>query len=175
MPTDKQYELLSKRIKTLKQWIKNDGYDYELKSAVKLMEKDKEEILGKIIEMFSDDVIYKEACRALGVKNSVELAVLAVELPLHLPLKNLKGLLGYTPNKNKGRYNHELRGYIARFAVNLYINAKRGCRNIPEKIIEVIKLPKKKALYRLELMTLKALKEACILNSEPKIDRPAGR
>jgi|GEM_PF-5631434 len=41
MPTDKQYELLSKRIKTLKQWIKNDGYDYELKDSVRLMEKDK--------------------------------------------------------------------------------------------------------------------------------------
>ena len=49
----------------------------------------------------------------LGVRNSVELAILTVELPLHLPITRLKGLLGFTPNKNDGRYDHELRRHVA--------------------------------------------------------------
>ena len=99
-----RYELLSKRIKTSKIWINKDGYDYELKNAVKLMEKDKRDVAKKIIKMLSNDAIYREACRMLGVKNSVELAILTMELLLHLPVTRLKGLLGYTPNKNEGRY-----------------------------------------------------------------------
>jgi len=47
-----RYELLSKRIKTLKQWIKNDGYDYKLRDSIRLMERDKEEVAKKIIEIF---------------------------------------------------------------------------------------------------------------------------
>jgi len=103
-PLINRYELLSKRIKTSKIWINKDGYDYELKNAVKLMEKDKRDVAKKIIKMLSNDAIYREACRMLGVKNSVELAILTMELPLHLPVTRLKGLLGYTPNKNEGRY-----------------------------------------------------------------------
>jgi hypothetical protein len=105
-PLINKYELLSKRIKTLKTWIKNDGYDYELKDSVKLMEKDKKDVTKKIIKILSNDAIYREVCRMLGINDSVELAILTVELPLHLPITNLKGLLGYTPDKNKGRYNH---------------------------------------------------------------------
>jgi len=101
-PLINKYELLSKRIKTLRLWIKNDGYDYELKDTVKLMEKDKKDIAKKIIEMLSNDTIYREACRMLGVEDSVELAILTMELPLHLPITRLKGLLGYTPDKNGG-------------------------------------------------------------------------
>lgn len=38
---------------TLKTWINRDGYDYELKESIRLMEKDKEEVAKKIIEMLS--------------------------------------------------------------------------------------------------------------------------
>jgi len=103
-PLINRHELLSKRIKTLKQWINRDGYDYKLKDSIRLMEKDKKDVAKKIIKILSNDTIYREACRMLGVKDSVELAILTVELPLHLPITRLKGLLGYTPDKNKGRY-----------------------------------------------------------------------
>jgi len=52
-PLINKYELLSRRIVTLKTWINRDGYDYELKESIRLMEKDKEEVAKKIIEMLS--------------------------------------------------------------------------------------------------------------------------
>ncbi len=73
------------------------------------MEKDKKDVAKKIIEMLSNDAIYKEACRMLGVRDSVELAILTMELPLYLPITRLKGLLGSMPDKNRGRYDHRLR------------------------------------------------------------------
>ncbi len=145
-PLINKYELLSRRIKTLKQWIKNDGYDYELKNAIRLMEKDKKDIAKKIIKILSNDTIYKEACRMLRVEDSVELAILTMELPLHLPITRLKGLLGYTPNKNKGRYNHRLREHITRFAVVLYINRKK-CVNVLNKIAEIVIICRRRRLY----------------------------
>jgi len=162
-----KYELLSKRIKTLKIWINRDRCDYELKDSVKLMEKDKMDVAKKIVEILSNDAVYREACRILGVKDSVELATLTVELPLHLPVTRLKGLLGYTPDKNKGRYNHELRSHITRFAVNLYVNTKKRM-NVLDRTVEIVDhLPKKKAIYKLELTTLKALRKAYLLTINP--------
>jgi hypothetical protein len=91
----------------------------------------------------------------LGVGNSAELAILTLELPLHLPLAGLKGLLGLNPNKTKGRYNRKLRYHIAAFAANLYTRAKKHA-NVPSEIIEITDhLPKEIALYKLQLMTLK--------------------
>jgi len=166
-PLINRYELLTKRIKTLKTWIKNDGYDYELKNAVKLMKKDKRYIAKKIVEILSNDAVYREACRILGVKDSVEIAILTVELPLHLPITRLKGLLGYTPNKNEGRYNHRLRKHVVEFAVSLYINVKRRV-NVLDKAVGIVNcLPREKAIYRLELMTLKALRKAYLLTTNP--------
>jgi len=101
-PLINKYELLSKRIKTLKQWIKNDGYDYELKESIRLMEKDKKEVAKKIIKIVSDNIVYREACRLLGFNDSVEVAILIVELPLNLRLNILKKIVGLTPNRNKG-------------------------------------------------------------------------
>jgi len=45
------------------------------------MEKDKEEVVKKLIKMLSNDVIYREACRLLGFNNSVGAAILTVWLP----------------------------------------------------------------------------------------------
>jgi len=133
------------------------------------MEKDKKEVAKKIIEILSNDTIYRKACRMLGVKDSVELAILTMELPLHLPITRLKGLLGYTPDKNKGRYNHNLRGHISRFAVILYVNTKKHM-NVLEKAVEIVEhLPREKAIYRLELMTLKTLRKAYLLTTNNQI------
>ena len=175
-PLINRYELLTKRIKTLKTWIKNDRYDYKLRDSIRLMEKDKKGVAKKIIEILSDDAIYREACRMLNVKDSVELAILTIELPLHLPITRLKGLLGYTPDKNKGHYYHKLRRHITKFAVNLYMNTKRHV-NVLDKVAEVVNsLSREKAIYRLELMTLKALRKAYILTTNNQIfDNPTGR
>jgi len=175
-PLINRHELLSKRIKTLKQWINRDGYDYKLKDSIRLMEKDKKDVAKKIIKILSNDTIYREACRMLGVKDSVELAILTVELPLHLPITRLKGLLGYTPDKNKGRYDHKLRGHITNFAVSLYMNTKRHV-NVLDNVVEIVdRLPMEKAIYKLELMALKALRIAYILTtSNQTFNNPIGR
>jgi len=100
-------------------------------------------------------MVYRKACEILGVKNSVELAILVLELPLHFTLNGLKGLLGFTPSKNN-RYRRKLRTHITSFAANLYILARRGV-GVSNEVAEVVNhLPKKLALYKLQLMTLKA-------------------
>ena len=166
-PLINEYELLSKRIKTLKTWINRDGYDYELKDSVRLMEKDKKDVARKIIEILSNDAVYREACRMLGVKDSVELAILTVELPLHLHVTRLKGLLGYTPDKNKGRYDHRLRKHIVALAVNLYLNTRKNA-NVLDTVVEIVThLPKEKAVYKLELMVLKSLRRSYLLTTNP--------
>jgi hypothetical protein len=43
-----RYELLSRRIKTLKQWVKNDGYDW-LRDGIRLMEEDKRGSLRRLL------------------------------------------------------------------------------------------------------------------------------
>jgi hypothetical protein len=58
-PLINEYELLSRRIKTMKTRIKNDGYNYKLRDSIMLMERDREETAKKIVEIFSDDAIYR--------------------------------------------------------------------------------------------------------------------
>jgi len=94
------------------------------------------------------------------------LAKLTVKLPLHLAMTRLKGLLGHTPDKNRGRYNLDLK-HITRFTVNLYINAK-GRVKVLNKVAEVINsLQEVKTIYRLELMILKSLRKAYLLTTNP--------
>jgi len=42
--------------------------------------------------------------RPLGLRKSAELAILAIELPPHLPMVKLKTLLRLVPGGNRGRY-----------------------------------------------------------------------
>ncbi len=72
-------------------------------------------------------------------------------------------------------YNHKLRGHIARFAINLYANVKKRHANIPEEVVKIVKqLPRKKALYKLELMTLKTLRKAWMRINIDEIINPTG-
>jgi hypothetical protein len=177
-PLINKYELLSRRIKVLKTWIKHDGYDYRLRDSIRLMEKDKEETASKIIKMLSNDAIYKGACRLLGFNDSVEVAILAIELPLHLPLKILKKIVGLTPNRNNGRYNHRIRKHLSQLAINIYINAKRWRDRwkVPEEFREMIdSLPQMKALCKLQARILKTFRKAYFLTKQQLIDNPAGR
>jgi len=173
-PLINKYELLSKRIKTLKQWIKNDRYDYELKNSLRLMEKDKKDVARKITEIFSDDVVYKEACKALGVKDSVDLAILLNKVRLDLPLDCIKDYLGLTNNKNNGKYDREMRRRLSQLANTIYVNAKRGALK-PSSLrlintIITIEL-REKALYKLEAEIIKILKRAWRTISNQTSDR----
>jgi hypothetical protein len=66
------------------------------------MEKDKEEIARKIVEVFSDDVTYRDACRMLGISESVDLAVLLSGLRLETLSAAIRGYLGLTNNSIVG-------------------------------------------------------------------------
>jgi len=127
------------------------------------MENDNDRISREIIREVADNNVYREACRLLGVRDSVELAILTMELPLDLPLTRLKGLLGFTPDKNKGRYDHRLRRHVVALAVNLYMSAKKHV-NVAEI---VSRLPKEQALYKIQLAILKSLRKAYLLTTNP--------
>jgi len=157
-PLTRKYRLIVRWKSTLKRLIKR-GLNYNFEESVRLMEADRTRISREIIRhvaslpIYGD--VYRKACEILGVKNSVELAILVLELPLHFTLNGLKGLLGFTPSKNN-RYRRKLRTHITSFAANLYIPARRGV-GVSNEVAEVVNhLPKKLALYKLQLMTLKA-------------------
>ena len=50
---------------------------------------------------------YRLACDMIGVKDSVEVAILVARLPLNWKLSRLYGLLGLIPCRSKS-YNHKL-------------------------------------------------------------------
>jgi hypothetical protein len=167
-PLINKYEKIVRWKVTLKSLL-SQGFDYDFRESIRLMENDSRRISREIIREVADNDVYREVCKLLGIKDSVELAILTVELPLHLPMTRLKGLLGFTPNKNEGRYNHRLRKHVAALATNLYINAKKNA-NISDTIIEIAdRLPKERAIYRIQLMILKALRIAFLTTN------PAGR
>jgi len=82
----------------------------------------------------------------------------------------LKGLLGLIPGGNKGRYRHELRTHITSFAASLYVNAKRRLSILNETAETINHLPKKMALYKLQLMIIKALRIAYLMTVKPLAD-----
>jgi len=165
-PLINRYEQVVRWRKTLKQWL-SQGFDYNFKESIRLMWNDSKRISKEIIRELADNNIYKEACRLLGLKDSVELAILTVELPLHLPITRLKGLLGFTPNKNKGRYAHKLRKHIIDLAANLYLNAKKSVYVLDTVAEMVDRLPRERALYKIQLMILKSLRKAYLLTTNP--------
>jgi hypothetical protein len=77
------------------------------------------------------------------------------------------GLLGFTPNKNEGRYNHRLKKHVAALATNLYINAKRHAGFSDTATVIADRLPKEKAVYKIQLMILKSLRKAYLLTVNP--------
>jgi hypothetical protein len=164
-PLINKYEKIVRWRATLKKLL-SQGFDYNFRESIRLMQSDCGKISREIIRELADNDVYREACKLLGVKDSVELAILTIELPLHLPMTRLKGLLGFTPDKNKGRYNHRLRKHVAALATNLYINAKR--RISFSDIAEIAdRLPKEKAIYGIQLMILKSLRKAYLLMANP--------
>jgi hypothetical protein len=165
-PLINKYEKIVRWRATLKKLL-SQGFDYGFKESIRLMQNDANHISREIIREVAHNNIYREACRLLGVRDSVEVAILTVELPLHLHMRRLKGLLGFTPNRNEGRYYHRLRRHITALAVNLYVNAKKNV-NISDTIIEIAdRLPRERAIYRIQLMILKSLRIAYLLTTNP--------
>jgi len=143
-----------------------------------LMEKNKKGAARKIIKILSDNTIYREVRRLLGFSDSVEASILTVELPLHLPLNILKNVVGLTPNRNNGRYNHRIRNHLSQLAINIYLNVKqwRDKLEIPEEFGEIIEsLPWGKAICKLQSRILKTFRKAYFLAADRTVNNLAVR
>jgi len=176
-PLINKYRRVTRWRATLKKLL-SQGFDYNLKESIRLMKNDSYRISREIIKEVADNNIYREACRLLGLKDSVEVAILTVELPLHLPLNILKKVVGLTPNRNEGRFNHRIRGHLSQLATNIYLNAKRWKDKWrgPEEFKEIIdSLPQEKAIYKLQPRILKTLRKAYFLANNQTINNPADR
>jgi hypothetical protein len=176
-PLINKYEKIVRWRKVLKKLL-SEGFDYGFKESIRLMEDDSYDISREIIRSVADNSVYREACRLLGLKDSVEVAILTVELPLHLPLKTLKNIVGLTPNRNNGRYNHRIRKHLSQLATSIYMHVKRWRDKweVPEEFREVIdSLPQMKAIYKLQSRILKMFRKAYFLADDQTINDPAGR
>jgi hypothetical protein len=115
-------------------------------------------IIKEIMRNEDYAAIYRMTCDGLGVRDSVEVAILVARLPLNWKLRRLKGLLGLTPHRNKN-YNHRLRNHLSRLAATIYIN--NGHYGICARLFDGMnRAPKSKALYMLQLRILRILKRA---------------
>jgi hypothetical protein len=177
-PLVNRYEWIVEKRKILKQW-KNRGYDYGFGESIRAMEADRLKISREIIGMINRSIyrdVYRRVCSELQVKDSVEIAILLLELPLTSGMDKLKSYLGFTPTKNDGRYNHRLRRHLESTASNIYITSCKRT-NIPEELLETIQNARCKgiALQKLQLKILKILRRAWAEVSKEANDKPAGR
>jgi hypothetical protein len=145
-PLIRKYERIMRWKATLKKLMK-DGFNYNFKESIRLMKADgkktPKDIIGQVTSLPIYGEVYRRTCEILKIKRSAESAILTLELPLHLRLVRLKGLLGLIPGKNEGKYHHKLRWHFRNLAANLYINAKRGV-NVSDKVTEIVDcLPKR--------------------------------
>ena len=157
-PLISEYRQIVRWKKTLKNLISR-GFVYNFRETLRLMEADRKRLSRKIVKQVTAlpiyGEVYKKACEALGIKKSTELAILTIELPLHLPLAKLKGLLGLIPGGNEGKCNHKLRNHLVAFAAGLYISVRKGA-NFSNKVTEAVNcLPKEQAMPKLQLAALK--------------------
>jgi len=145
------YRRLSRIISTLKKWKTDGDLDDEVGEQLILRLKRRKDAIGyRIVSRVKSDPlygeIYRRAVEELGLcDRAVAIAVLLVKLPLHSGVKKLKGYLGFTPEAKKTRrYNHELRGWLARSAATICLKSRRSCS--------------RKAICKTELTILKTLK-----------------
>jgi hypothetical protein len=156
-----EYEMHVRWGKIIRQWAQIHPSSF-LKESARRIRCIVNQYARKIIEEVKSGegyaTTYGLACDMLGVRDSVEVAILVARLPLNWRLSRLYGLLGLTPHKNKN-YNHKLRTHLSKLATNIYLNNKRYEANI--KLLEDLKnLPPKKAIYKLQLRIVRILKRA---------------
>jgi hypothetical protein len=150
------YERYSKWKKIIRRWAA--AYPRTpLKKYVRELYSIQSKLSRGIIEevMKNEDyaAIYRIVCDELGVRDSVEVAILVARLPLNWKLRRLKGLLGLTPHKNKN-YNHRLRGHLSKLATTIYINNRR--HGTGARLFESMnQTSKNKVLYTLQLRILR--------------------
>jgi hypothetical protein len=138
-PLVNRYEWVVEKRRMLKQW-KSRGYDYGFRESIIAMEADGNKTGREIIRMISRSIfgdVYGRVCSELQVKDSVEVAILVLELPLTSGIDKLKSYPGFTPTKNDGRYNHRLRRHLESIASNIYLNSYRRT-SIPEEPVKII-------------------------------------
>jgi len=160
-----RYRRLSKIVSTLRKW-KTDG-DLSGEATVQFIRQlnaEKNAVGRRVVKMVKSDPfygeLYRRAVEELGLGDTATaMAVLSVKLPLYLNRNKLKAYLGFTPEAKKTRrYNHELRGWLARSAAIICLRKKRTLNA--------------KAIYKMELMILKTLKR--IYREVQREGEPAG-
>jgi len=146
-----RYRKLSRMVSTLRKWRTDGDLDDEVGEQLILRLKRWKDAIGyKIVSKVKSDPLYREmyrrAVEELGLGDrAVAIAVLLVKLPLYLNMNKLKVYLGFTPEAKKtGRYNHELRVWLARTAAAICMK-KMKTRN-------------RRAIYKQQLLILKILK-----------------
>jgi hypothetical protein len=154
-----EYEMHVRWGKIIRQWTQIHPSSF-LKESARRLRCIANQYARKIIEEVKSDetyaTTYRLACDMLGVKDSVDVAILVARLPLNWKLRRLKGLLGLTPHRSKS-YDHKLRAHLSWLATNIYIN--NGRRGVGAKLFEgVNRTPQSKALYTLQLRILRILK-----------------
>jgi hypothetical protein len=164
-PVIRKYEWLVRWKKTLKILI-SKGFDYYFGESIKLIEKDLKETAKEIIYMVSNSryvEVYRRVCDTLRVKDSVEVAVLTMELPLHLGVGKLRAYLGLNPVKNNNQYNRRLRRHLETLTYNTLINSYRR-KDSPEELINIVKnaSSRSEAMLRMQLTILRILRKAWV-------------
>jgi hypothetical protein len=156
-----EYEMHVRWGKIIRQWAQIHPSSF-LKESARRLRCIANRYARKIIEDVKSGegyaTTYRLACDMLGVRDSVEVAILVTRLPLNWKLSRLYGLLGLTPHKNKN-YNHKLRTHLSKLATSVYLNNKRY--GIGADLLKDLEnLPPKKAIYKLQLRILRILKKA---------------
>jgi len=165
-PVIRKYEWLVRWKKTLKILI-TKGFDYYFRESIRLIEEDLKETAREIISMVSNSrygEVYRRVCDTLRVKDSVEVAVLVMELPLHLGVGKLRAYLGLNPVKNNNQYNRRLRRHLEALAYNTFLNYYRKKKDEAEEIINIMKnaSSRSEAMLRIQLTILRILRKAWI-------------
>ncbi|MCL7390306.1 MAG: hypothetical protein LZ173_10335, partial [Thaumarchaeota archaeon] len=164
-PVIKKYEWLVRWKGTLKGLI-TKGFDYYFRESVKLIEEDLKKAAKEIIYIVSNSryvEVYRRVCDVLRVKDSVEVAVLVMELPLHLGVGKLRAYLGLNPVKNN-QYNRRLRRHLEALAYNTLINYYRRKKDEAEEFISIVKNASSRGevMLRIQLKILRILRKAWI-------------
>jgi len=146
-----RYRGLSRIISALRKWRADGDLDCEVAAQlIRQLDAERAAVGRRVARRVKSDPfygeLYRRAAEGLGLGDrAVSIAVLSVKLPLHSGVKKLKGYLGFTPEAKKtGRYNHELRGWLAGSAAIICAMKKRTYN--------------RKAICKTELTILKTLK-----------------
>lgn len=158
-PLIAKYEVLTRRIKTLKQWLKDGQTSEEIRKEIvktsREFEKERSKIGREIISVLGEN--YRKILEKIGLRGSVEAAILLTYLDLS---RGINKLLTYCWRSRKVNehlsklvysiYRHYLRGDAVPEAYRKFIEESRG------------KLSRRQLLVRLKRMVIKDLRRAYI-------------